>query len=62
MHVVNKDYNQKKQDELTIKKGDFVYVLEKSFNGWWKIRFKINKKDFLIIKIYLILVPLKKKC
>lgn len=41
MHVVNKEYKKRKADEVTIKKGDFVHVLEKNLNGWWKVR-----KDF----------------
>lgn len=37
-YIVNKDYKKNDLDELTIKKGDFVTVLEKNFNGWWKIK------------------------
>ena len=38
MHIVSQNYTKSKSDELNIKKGEFVYVLEKNFNGWWKIR------------------------
>jgi len=38
MHIVKRDFVGKKADELTLKKGDFVYVLEKNLNGWWKTK------------------------
>lgn len=56
MHVVNKDYKQKRQDELSIKKGDFVYVLEKNFNGWWKIRKNVDNSIGMAPGVYLNLV------
>lgn len=39
MYIASKDYYAKKADELTLRKGDFVYVIEKNLNGWWKTRF-----------------------
>jgi hypothetical protein len=37
-YVVNKSYEAKSRDEISIDQGSFITVLEKSFTGWWIVR------------------------
>lgn len=37
MALVKFDYVAQKGDELTLRKNDLVYVLEKSNDGWWRV-------------------------
>lgn len=53
MNVVRKDYKKKRADELTIKKGDFVHVLQKNFNGWWKVRKDIDNSIGMVPAVFL---------
>ncbi|CAF1187438.1 unnamed protein product [Rotaria sordida] len=38
-YVVNKSYEAKSRDEISLNQGSFVTVLEKSFTGWWIVNF-----------------------
>ncbi|CAF2405924.1 unnamed protein product [Rotaria sp. Silwood2] len=38
-YVVNKSYEAKSRDEISLDQGSFVTVLEKSFTGWWIVNF-----------------------
>lgn len=35
--LVKKNYEASKSDEVSIKKGDYVKVIEKRINGWWLV-------------------------
>ncbi|CAF0786357.1 unnamed protein product [Adineta steineri] len=39
IYVVNNKYEGQGQDELTLDQGSFVTVIEKSFSGWWTVKF-----------------------
>jgi hypothetical protein len=41
--IVKKEYLAKKTDDLSINKGDYVQVLEKNLDGWWKARYSLKK-------------------
>jgi len=53
MHIVNRDFVGKKSDELTLTKGEFVYVLEKNLNGWWKSKKETDSSVGLAPAVYL---------
>jgi hypothetical protein len=37
-YVVNQSHQAKNRDEISLDKGSFVTVLEKSFTGWWFVK------------------------
>ncbi|CAF4380253.1 unnamed protein product, partial [Adineta steineri] len=38
-YIVNKSYPANNEDEISLDQGSFVIVLEKSFTGWWIVKF-----------------------
>ncbi|RMZ93806.1 SH3 and PX domain-containing 2B, partial [Brachionus plicatilis] len=43
--IINKDFKADKSDEISLKKGDYIRVLEKRLNGWWMVEYQ-NKVGF----------------
>lgn len=45
------DYKAAANDELTLKKNDFVTIIDKHVgeDGWWKVEFSINMRNFLVL-------------
>lgn len=35
--IVKNDYEKNKSDEISLKKGDYIKVIEKRLNGWWMV-------------------------
>lgn len=38
-YVVNRSYEAKSTDEISLLQGSFVTVLEKSYTGWWLVKY-----------------------
>ena len=38
-YVVNRSYEAKSADEISLLQGSFVTVLEKSYTGWWLVKY-----------------------
>ncbi|CAF2396903.1 unnamed protein product [Rotaria sp. Silwood2] len=45
-YVVNERYEGKSSDELSLDQGSFVIVIEKSFTGWWIVKFNNTTGKF----------------
>lgn len=50
-YIATRDYAAKKPDELDFRKGDYLDVYEKNFNGWWKAR--LYNKSGMVPAVYL---------
>lgn len=42
-HIVTDDYVAKKEDEISVKKANYVLVVEKNLNGFWRVKYVIHK-------------------
>ena len=38
-YIVNQSYEAKSKDEISLHQGSFVTVLEKSYTGWWSVKY-----------------------
>lgn len=38
-YVVNQSYEAKSKDEISLHQGSFVTVVEKSYTGWWSVKY-----------------------
>ncbi|CAF1101687.1 unnamed protein product [Adineta ricciae] len=45
-YIVNKSYEAMNRDEISLDQGSFAIVLEKSFTGWWIVKFHDRTGQF----------------